>query len=279
VEECKSAEEFLLEPWVLLQLPFEPTILHQWTVALMVEALQFQKKITDFTTMAYPEHLKNAVDKLTEIGSLLLNGANTFLSFIAKLINSKDDSKNHMHATATLYWEEFQQILPQVLPALKFALSEDGDTLISTLKRMAWSENAAARTCKSKINFKMIPSFYTLAYWESHKVQKCLFPKSEFKVDDPVTLMIKYQKIAAFWMPCDFDQFLKKLIEDKIIDSGRIRGESREVILETAARYSSALEVFSDHYNRYISKCKNFPLSNRALKSPSLRFHTEKYHC
>jgi hypothetical protein len=74
VEQCESAEEFLLEPWVLLQLPFEPTILHQWAVALMAEALRFQKKIIDFIAMAYPEHLKTVVDKLIAIASLLLNG-------------------------------------------------------------------------------------------------------------------------------------------------------------------------------------------------------------
>jgi hypothetical protein len=59
VEECKSAEEYLFEPWVLLQLPFEPVILHQWSVALMAEALRFRKQITDFTTMAYPKNLKS----------------------------------------------------------------------------------------------------------------------------------------------------------------------------------------------------------------------------
>jgi len=204
VEQCESAAEFLLEPWVLLQLPFEPTILHQWTVALMAEALRFQKKITDFTTMAYPEHLKTVVDKLIAIASLLLNGANKFLSFIAKLVNVKKDSINRMHATASLYWNDFQEILPQVVVALKFVLSEECGAVISALKRMAWNENADERTGSSEMDVNIMPDgIYSLYYWDDpDNAPRSLFSDQkdlEIKDDDDQGFPIPHfgSKMAA----------------------------------------------------------------------------------
>jgi hypothetical protein len=232
---------------VLLQLPFEPVILHQWAVALMAEALRFQKKITDFTTMTYPKNLKSAVDKLTAIALLLLNGANTFLSFVAKLIIVHDETSNHMSVAASLYWEDFQQTLPQVLPALKFVLSKECDTIILALKRMAWSENAAGKTCLSKLDFKIIPSIYSHDYWDTHKMRKWLFPDPDvFEVDVPERLMIKYERVAS-----NDQDSLKNLIEEKIIKSERLRGESEEVIFEIAAKNSDELEVFNDQYKHF----------------------------
>jgi hypothetical protein len=235
---------------VLLQLPFEPVILQQWMVALLVEALRFQKKITDFTTMTYPEHLKSAVDKLIAIGSMLMNGANTFLSFVAKLVNVKDDSINHMHAISTLCWKEFQKILPPVLAALKFSLSEECDTLILELKRMAWSENEDARTCKSKIDFKMISSVYAHSYWDSRQWHKWILSvENDFVDDEPGALMVKNSTAKTKEEATNLDAF-QTLIDTKIIK--RLHGENKEIILKTAVENAESLKVFTDHYEHYI---------------------------
>jgi hypothetical protein len=253
VEECESAEEFLLEPWVLLQLPFEPTILHQWTVALMAEALRFRKKITDFTTMAYPEHLKSAVDKLVAIDTLLQNGANSCMSYVAQLtlsVAAKKESIQRIHFFAEFCWEDFQRFLPQLLSALKFVLSEECDAIISRLKRMAWGANAAERTCMSKAEFLIAPSFYSHDYWDTHYLRNWFFSDRDmFEVKVPTRLMIKYERVAK-----KEGDTLKKLIKEKILITGRLQGESEQVIFESAENNADALEVFNTQYQHYKGK-------------------------
>jgi hypothetical protein len=250
VEECESAEEFLLEPWVLLQLPFEPTILHQWTVALMAEALRFRKKITDFTTMAYPEHLKSAVDKLVAIATLLQKGANSCMSYVAQLtlsVAAKKESIQRIHLFAEFCWEDFQRFLPQLLSALKFVLSEECDTVILNLKRMAWSENAAEKTCTSKVDFKIIPSIYFHDYWDTHYLRNWFFSDHNmFDLKVPIRLMIKYERVAN-----KEGNTLKKLIVNQILKTGRLQGESEHVIFESTDNNADALEVFNTQYQHY----------------------------
>jgi len=264
LEECESAEEFLLEPWVLLQLPFEVTILHQWTVALMAEALRFQKKHTDFTTMAYPEHLKQFVDQLTVMNILLLSGANFFMLCISKLMG-KDNSMNHMHATASLFiWDEFEFRLSLILPVLKFVLSEECDTLISTLKRMAWSQNEVQRTCKSEVNFLSTHSFYCYDYWDVMFMHQWLFKAHQYSNKDqqsPVDHKINSSS--------HYEEFANDVIDEKIIKQGLLQGESREIILQIAAKNRPLLQDYYIQYVRY--KSKSCPIyaakSNRLILS------------
>jgi hypothetical protein len=245
---------------VLLQLPFEPVILHQWAVALMAEALRFQKKITDFTTMTYPEHLKNSIDKLTHIALLLLNGANTFLSFVAKLISVRHDITNHMHLAAVVYWDDFQLTLPQVLSALKFALSEECNSVIAVLKRTAWSKNEVARICKGEIDFQIIASVYSHTYWESHQVHEWLFLGHEWEPKAPTESLVQNfrNQVPKKDFTRNFEVLLLNLIEDKIIKAGRLRGESKEVILKIATANCNALEVFYTQYEHYMGELKLF---------------------
>jgi hypothetical protein len=261
LEECESAEEFLLEPWVLLQLPFEPTILHQWTVALMAEAMRFRMKIVDFTTMAYPEHLKSVVDKLVAIATLLLEGAHFFMKCISDLI-IKAGSFNHLHATATLHWKEFQTTLPRVLPALKFVLSDECDTVIAALKCNAWSENAVGTMCKSKVDTEYTLSIYCYEYWESINLLPWLFDETRsFNVDCPDETLIQgchchHQQHAAHMVANNVDPHMMEVIDKEIIKPGRLQGESKEIIFQAAAKDHISLKVFYYRYEQFKGKCK-----------------------
>jgi hypothetical protein len=239
---------------VLLQLPFEPTILHQWAVALMAEAMRFRMKIVDFTTMAYPEHLKTVVDKLIAIASLLLEGAHVFVSCISNLI-LMDGSFNHMHLTATLYWEKFQKTLPRVLPALKFVLSDECDTVITALKCAAWNEDAVGTTCmSSKVDLGYTISIYCYEYWESLKLLTRLFGEIKyFDRDDPKTLN---KEQAASTVADNFDPHTMEIIDKEIIKPGRLQGESTENIFQAADKHHLSLKVFYERYARFKGESK-----------------------
>jgi len=236
---------------VLLQLPFEPNILHQWTVALMVEAMRFRIKITDFSTTAYPEHLYSVVRHLLSIACVLHSGADRFLSFCAKLINSLEPSTDEVYAAASLYWEKFQAYLPEVLAALKFALSEECDTVISALKHLAWKDNAAERQRKSFIKFSQLPSVYARIYWNMDALRGMLFA-DEIGLEVDIPGLLEIDLLVAKKESTVSDE-LKNLIVETILKPGRIQGESVEVILETAAKFEE-LEVYNIHYRHHEGK-------------------------
>jgi hypothetical protein len=62
--ECKTASEFLLNPWVLIQLPWDTTLLHQWLVAIEAEILQLSKEFEEFHVWSIPEPVNSEVKKL-----------------------------------------------------------------------------------------------------------------------------------------------------------------------------------------------------------------------
>jgi hypothetical protein len=178
------------------------------------------------------------------------------LSFVAKLVSVKDDSINHMHAIATLCWKEFQKILPPVLAALKFSLSEESSAIILELKRMAWSENEDARTCKSKIDFKIISSVYAHSYWDSRQWHKWILSvQNEFVDDESGTIMVtaKTKEEAT-----NLDAF-QRLIDKKVMK--RLHGENKEMIFNIAVKNADALKGFNGHYEHYKGKTHIFHLN------------------
>jgi hypothetical protein len=185
---------------------------------------------------------------LIAIASLLLNGANKFLSFIAKLVNVKKDSINRMHATASLYWKDFQEILPQVVAALKFVLSEECGAVISALKRMAWNENADERTGSSEMDVNIMPDgIYSLYYWDDpDEAPRSLFSDQkdlEIEDDDDEDEISKNGEIfRGVHLTMEF-------LAKKILALGMLQGESKEVILQIAA--AKKLSVLDLHFYTY----------------------------
>jgi hypothetical protein len=161
-----------------------------------------------------------------------------------------------MLVVAKLYWNEFQEALPPILAALKFALSDECRVIISALKRMAWSENAAAGTCRSQVDFKIIPSVYTQTYWRgSSRVHNWLFldQNDEFSIefDNPKTMEALYNKLAANYDGRSNLDVLLKFIDEKIIKPGKFQGESKEVIFATAAKNCFGLLYFNGQHDLY----------------------------
>lgn len=136
LEPSGSAEEFLLNPWVILQLPFQHAILHQWMVAFYAETLKFQKEVSDLLIITCPSEMRSALKLLSKISSTLSNFANKCQNYLFSYLWSNPSSPLHLN--------NFFNYLPNVVPMLKFILSTKSKFVIRALKRMAWNK----RTCK-----------------------------------------------------------------------------------------------------------------------------------
>jgi hypothetical protein len=150
-----------------------------------------------------------------------------------------------MHATASLYWNDFQEILPQVVAALKFVLSEECGAVISALKRMAWNENAEdERAGSSNMDVNIMPDgIYSLYYWDyPEKAPRSLFSDQkdlEIEDNDDENETSENEEIFRD-LPVTME-FLAK----KILALGMLQGESKEVILQiAAAKKLSVLELY-----------------------------------
>lgn len=258
IEECQTAEEFLLEPWVLMQLPFQPTLLHQWAVALLAEALKLRNQITDFFVIAYPQKLARAVEKLAKISSDLMSGANSFLSYYFKFCNN---AALNIQAIILLFWDDFLEVFPTVYAALTFALSEECTNVVLELKQMAWSTNDNEEwvdsLSSSSCDFGLLSSAYNLFYWKSEHSPSFLFTNEMANTteDTPSSLLQKFEQANSnAHVANPVLEALKTFVEKEIIEAGCLQGEEKEQILNVFNQNAARFMVFFRHYKAFFGK-------------------------
>lgn len=122
----------MLEPWVLIQLPFRPAVLHQWAVALLAEALKFQLKISDLLIIDSPVVYHPLIEKLGEMNIVMHSSAELSIQYFTRCCAEI--------LTPTEMKRKFK-LFTELLPVLKFALSTECDDIIKSLKRMSWNIN------------------------------------------------------------------------------------------------------------------------------------------
>lgn len=61
---CESSAEFLLEPWLLMQVAWHPAVYYQWLVAALAEVLKAKQQLAEFNWWPVPRDLFSVVGKL-----------------------------------------------------------------------------------------------------------------------------------------------------------------------------------------------------------------------
>jgi len=227
-EVCESAAEFLLEPWVLLQLPFQPLLLHQWSVALLAESLRFQAELFPFYSI--PNRLQRPVNKLFEMCKVMYKKAmHCFNHFAIYMYEGVDCYGDTVSAS-------FLDSLPETLAALEFVLSKECGNVVKALKRMAWN-NSTKKDNKeivksASFDIEEIYFCYNMEYWKERSAISCWCPRNPSR-NESVEILDKYSKESATAAEM---AGLQKLVEEKLIDTGRLKGESKEVIFRALWR-------------------------------------------
>lgn len=126
----KTAAEYLLNPWLLIQLPWNAALLNQWLIAALAEVLMVKKELVRFRCWPIGADLISFLNIiLTRVEVLhckLLTGFG-FVGLCTKSTIEPDVSQ------ATLI-----HLLLPVLPTLEMLVNKKLYTIIESLKKYAW---------------------------------------------------------------------------------------------------------------------------------------------
>jgi hypothetical protein len=163
---CQSAAEFLLEPWLLMQLPWHPAVYYQWLTAALAEVLKARKQLAEFYWWPVPKRLTSAVNKMLLLLESLHHRLNCGFRLINWLANfNKDSDSGHEINCQTVECILNLVILPS-LPTIEFLVGDQFSILARVLKRMAWpvggnstEENELVGKYAERTSGDMLPLF------------------------------------------------------------------------------------------------------------------------
>jgi hypothetical protein len=134
---CKSAAEFLLEPWLVMQVPWHPAVYYQWLIAALAEVLKAKQQLVEFYSWLVQEKLFLAVRKLLSQVETLHRRILLGFELINWLSNSHGASIGFGINCQTVACILNMVVLPS-LPVIEFLLGDKFNIMVRALKRMAW---------------------------------------------------------------------------------------------------------------------------------------------
>jgi hypothetical protein len=168
---CQSAAEWLLEPWLVMQLPWHPAVYYQWLIAALAEVLKAKLQLVEFYSWPVPNELIPVLVRLlSPIETLHYRIISGF-----RLINWLSSSKKESKSITEINCQTVQCILNLIilpsLPIIKFLLGDQFNTVVRSLKRMIWpcegvptatakEEYAAVCFSTARIDKYQLPVFY-----------------------------------------------------------------------------------------------------------------------
>lgn len=157
---CESPAEFLLEPWLLMQVPWHPAVYNQWLAAALAEVLMAKKQLVEFYWWPVPRKLCSVISTLlSQMETLhrrLISGFG-LINWLSNLNGKSGHGFETNHDTMLVVLN--QVILPSV-PIIEFLVGDKFEIVAKALKRMAWpsegnltaEEELIAICCSDKIS-------------------------------------------------------------------------------------------------------------------------------
>jgi hypothetical protein len=190
LHQCDSPEEFLLEPWLLMQVPWHPALFNQWLAAALAEVLKAKKELVEFYRWPVPNKLYTAIEmllsKVETLHRRLLIGAG--------LINWWTSSGSGFEINLETSKCVLNRVVLPSLPTIEFLVSKKFYNVTRALKRMAWlcdgkltnkGEDVVANCCCDSIN--KFQTMYGLRHFEMDKAVDIF----GFKTDDSLQNLLK----------------------------------------------------------------------------------------
>jgi len=189
LHQCESAEEFLLEPWLLMQLPWHPALFNQWLAAALAEVLKAKKELVEFYRWPVPKKLHSAVEKLLSQAETL----HRRLLIGAGLINWWTNSGSGFEINLETSKCVLNRVVLPALPIVEFLVTKKFYNVTRALKRMAWlpsgrvakGEDDVANCSSESIN--KFQTMYGLRHFEMDKAVDIF----GFRTDDSLANFLK----------------------------------------------------------------------------------------
>jgi hypothetical protein len=258
-----TAAEYFLDPWVLIQMPFQLALLNQWAVALLAEAMLFQKKISPIFSYGIPKKLTKLAENLRTILDTMKNFA-IFLLHLYRSI-SEDGLEKNFHCALQLQFDEFSSQLTKVMPILEFVTSAEASSVIGAIENIFLAElNAGSDVNPPQVVNYNSAELNTPLYDSWSWIKECRLEKViigamgdrgrcnselEFVRANTEGVRITNAKYKRAML-----RVLKKLVEEKIIRTGRLRGIDHKIIMAAVEKYATHLYVYLLHIFQYKGK-------------------------
>jgi hypothetical protein len=161
LEQCQTSAEFLLDPWVLMQLPWNPVLLMQWTAGVLTEYYSLRFEMVELLRWFLPLRPSRVVRKLF---SLLSQMPLYLLKALHHMeMHFKTRSKMFILERAGSF---LNMLTHELLPLLEFVVLGKARDIARALKRMSFGSNFHM----SKENIRVLNSNFE---WED--TYNCLF--------------------------------------------------------------------------------------------------------
>jgi hypothetical protein len=179
---CGNVAEFILDPWVMMQLPWYPVMFHQWLAAVLSEVLKFEKELVELNHWPITDLMKTPVGQLFKIRTILRQSLYCGFLFLHLQYSHCPDFEFEQNMVSTI----MDRIVLWVAPYLQFLLSSNSRRLIMSLKNYLWTEvkNRGPVGPLARINnmydakFDEIHYLYNPDFWKSDGKAEKLFGKS-----------------------------------------------------------------------------------------------------
>jgi hypothetical protein len=177
---CGNAAEFILDPWVMIQLPWYPVMFHQWLVAVLAEVLKFEKEIAEFHHWPIAESMSNTISQLLDVRARL-RGA-LYQGFV--LLHLQYSHCPELEVDQRMVSVILDRIVLFSAPYLRFLLSNNAMRLVMSLKHYLWTSvkhggpfRPVARINKYDAKLDELDYLYNPQFWKSDAKAEKLFGK------------------------------------------------------------------------------------------------------
>jgi hypothetical protein len=183
LHQCESAEEFLLEPWLLMQIPWHPALYNQWLAAALAEVLTAKKELVEFYRWPIPTKLTLAVSMLLSQVETLHRRLLVGIGLINWLTNSGAGFEPNLFTAKFV----LKHVLFASLPTIEFFVSKKFYHVAQALKRMAWDGRVSkgedlVANCNNT-NIDDFQTIYGLRFFEKDNAADIFgYKKENFRV-------------------------------------------------------------------------------------------------
>jgi hypothetical protein len=282
LDQWQSASEFMLEPWVLLQLPFHPSLLHQWAVALLAETLKFQKDTVTIFVIGVPKELWEEAQLLKKMLKKLMDGAFTLLSIFCNF--SKGGQQNICRSLRRVR-KKLLCTIAEVTPIVEFILSDKCRNVISGIKRASWGsihhhKQKTLHPMDAEVDFGSYHIWYNAMFWVDDQVLSRLFSKRKNCLDQHKLYLHKLRFNLLMFNSEAAVSSLQNFVLERIIRKRVLVGASDAEILAVVAKAPGMLQFpCFDYFTSLKGNYRELKLFLSNAKSCFIQFVLSRLNC
>ena len=131
---CTNAKDFVLEPCVLIQLPWKTVLLHQWLVVALIEVLLIEKESMELRHWPLPENLVAVASETLLLIKNLKERITLGFAIMCRMAHT------HPNIDPNLHGYIMDVVVAPSVPVLSFLVTGKARQVVKSIKMMAWSK-------------------------------------------------------------------------------------------------------------------------------------------